>query len=109
MGAGQHALDCDQLEGTLDDRGRGQLEGHGLVSPIHGLRGIEEDADDAGVDECGLAEIDDEILPGLERAVDVLTKYRGVPEVKLPFEADGDDLAGLGDDANGSITMVGAE
>jgi hypothetical protein len=45
----------------------------------------------------------------LSSAVNLLAERWRVREVEISLEADGDDLVGLGDDANDSITMLGAD
>ena len=108
MGAAQYALDANQLEGALNDGRRGHLKDERLISPIYGARTIKKHAEDAGVDKCGVAQIDDEIVSALERALHLIAKRRGVREVKFPFQADRHDLIRLAVNANDSLTMLSA-
>ena len=61
--------------------------------------------DDAGVDERGLAEVQDHAVPTLERMVSLIAEAWRVRQIELSLEADGDDLVGLGDNANDSRTL----
>jgi hypothetical protein len=110
VGAGQYLLDLHDLEDALDDWSRAELENHRLLSSTGRDRssGLQEDVDDTGIDERCLTQVEDEVRPRLEGAVNLITEGWRVREVELSLQADGDDLVGLGDNANDSVTLLGA-
>lgn len=105
----QHALDADDLQRPLDDRRCAELEDQGLVFSLHGTSGIKEDMDDTGVDEGRVAQVKDHVLPIGECAINLIAKGGDVRDVELTLQANGHDLIPLGDDANGSRLMLGAD
>jgi hypothetical protein len=65
--------------------------------------------DHAGIDECCVAEVEDQIAPTFENTVDVLAEIWRVDEIEVSLETQSDDLVGLLDHANDSFTVLGAD
>lgn len=109
VGAGKHFFDLDDFEDALDERCSAELKHDGLVCSPRRLRSAHDRLDNAGVDEGGLAQIQDQVIPTLERTVDRSVERRRVCAVEVSFEADGDDVFRLIYKADGLWRVLGAD
>ncbi|HEU5490419.1 MAG TPA: hypothetical protein VFU84_06465 [Gaiellaceae bacterium] len=102
-------LDLDDLEEALNDGGRSKLENQRLLSSTDRLHRSHESTDDTGVDERRLTQVEDQVVPTLECAVNLVAERWRVRQIELSLETDCDDLVRLGDNADGSLPVLGAD
>lgn len=108
MCAGKHFLDPGHFEDALDDGCCAELKDDRLLCCLCRLGGARDEVDDAGVDEAGLADVQDQVVATVEREFDLGVEGWCVREVKVAFEAESDNLGRLGDNPNRSKGILGA-